>query len=132
MLRNILAGVLGIAIAIVIVFLVTELNLVRYPLPEGLDTGDAAALRDHIATLPIGAFLTLIAGWAVATFVGAVVARRVGTAKAWVYPAVVGGFVFVATVANLIAIPHPHWFMAVSLIAILGSAWLAWFVAQTD
>lgn len=129
MLKDILAGIVGIAIAVAIVFLSDELGHMLYPLPDGLDPGDADALRPYIATLPIGAFLVVLGGWVVATFVGAVVAAQIGSAKAWVYPAIVGGFVFAGTAATLIAIPHPMWFSVVSLLAILASAWLAWVVA---
>ncbi|MGI9199560.1 MAG: hypothetical protein ACR2QL_00775 [Woeseiaceae bacterium] len=132
MLRNISAGIAGIVIAIAIVFLADMLSHTMYPMPAGLDTSDIAALGDYIASMPLGAYLMIIAGWVVATFVGAIVAGKIGTAKAWIYPTIVGGFVFAATTANLIAIPHPHWFTAVSLTAILISAWLAWFVAKSD
>ena len=129
MLRDILAGIVGVVIAILIVFLAEELIHMMYPMPASLDPGNTADLRDYIATQPLGAFLMLMGGWVVATFVGAVVADRVGTAKVWIYPTLVGGFMFAATTANLILIPHPHWFTAVSLTAILVSAWLAWWVA---
>jgi hypothetical protein len=130
MLRDILACIVGVVIAVLIVFLADELTHMMYPMPAGLDASDTEDLRDYIATLPLGAFLMLMGGWVVATFVGAVVADRIGTAKAWIYPTAVGGFVFAATTANLILIPHPHWFTAVSLAAILVSAWLAWAVAR--
>ncbi len=129
MLRDIFAGIAGVVIAVLIVFLAKELSQMMYPLPASLDPGDTEDLRDYIATQPLGAFLIVMGGWVVATFVGSVVAERIGTAKAWIYPTVVGGFMFTATTANLIAIPHPHWFTAVSLAAILVSAWLAWRVA---
>ena len=129
MLRDILAGVAGVASAIAIVFLSEELSYMLYPMPASVDPGDTESLRAYIETLPLGAFLMLVGGWSIATFVGAVVADRIGTAKAWIYPTVVGGFMFAATTANLILIPHPHWFTAVSLVAILASAWLAWRVA---
>lgn len=129
MLRDILAGILGVAIAVLIVFLADELSHMLYPMPAGLDPQDVAALRPYIASMPIGAFLTIMGGWTLATFVGSVVAGRIGTAKAWIYPTIVGGFIFAATTATLIAIPHPHWFTATSLVAILVSAWLAWRVA---
>lgn len=132
MLRDILAGVTGIIIAVAIVFLADQLSHSLYPMPAGLDTSNIEALRDYIETLPIGALLMVMGGWVVATFVGAIVADKIGTAKAWVYPTLVGGFVFSASTANLIAIPHPHWFTAVALVAILLSAWLAWRVARSD
>jgi len=129
MLRDILAGITGVVVAVAIVFLSERLSHTLYPMPVTVDPSDTESLRDYITTLPLGAFLMLMGGWAVATFVGAVVADRIGTAKLWIYPTVVGGFMFAATTANLILIPHPHWFTAVSLVAILISAWLAWRVA---
>lgn len=130
MLRNILAGITGIVIAVAIVFLADELSHMMYPMPDDLDGSNLQDLKNYIESLPTGAFLTVMGGWVVATFVGAIVADRIGTAKTWVFPTVVGAFVFCATTANLIAIPHPHWFTAVSLSAILVSAWLAWLVAK--
>ena len=129
MLRDIFAGIAGVVIAVLIVFLADELSHMVYPIPAALDPADTEDLRAYIATLPVAAFLMVMGGWVVATFVGSVVADRIGTAKAWIYPTVVGGFMFTATTANLIAIPHPHWFTAVSLTAILVSTWLAWRVA---
>ena len=130
MLRDILACVAGVAIAFLIVFLADELSHMMYPPPPGLDFSDPEALRLYVATLPIGALLSVMGGWVVATFVGSVVAGRIGTAKAWIFPSVVGGLMFAATLANLIAIPHPLWFAIVSLLAILASAWLAWLAAS--
>jgi len=132
MLRDILAGIAGVVIAVLIVFLADQLSHMIYPLPAGLDPSDTEDLRAYIATLPLAAFLMVMSGWVVATFVGAVVADRIGTAKAWIYPTIVGGFMFAATTADLILIPHPHWFTAVSLAAILFSAWLAWIVARAQ
>jgi hypothetical protein len=129
MLRDILAGIAGVVIAALIVFLADELSHMMYPMPASLDPSNTEDLRDYIATLPLGAFLMVMGGWVVATFVGSVVADRIGTAKVWIYPTIVGGFMFAATTANLILIPHPHWFTAISLAAILLSAWLAWRVA---
>jgi hypothetical protein len=131
MLRDILGGVAGVAIAVAIVFLADVLSHMLYPFPADLDASDPAGTRAYIATLPIGAFLMIMGGWVLGTFVGAVVAARIGTAKAWVYPTIVGLLMFAATTATLIAIPHPHWFSIVSLLAILASAWLAWLVART-
>lgn len=129
MLRDILAGIAGVAIAVAIVFLGDELSHMLYPFPADVDPNDADALRTYIATVPIAGFLIVMGGWVLGTFVGAVVAGRIGTTKAWVYPTIVGGLVFAATTATLIAIPHPLWFSILGLLAILASARLAWKVA---
>lgn len=130
MLRDVFAGIVGIGIAIAVIFLSDQLGHMLYPVPANLDTGNLEELGQHIATLPVAAFLMVIAGRCIAAFVGAVVADRIGNAQSWVYPTIVGGFVFAATTAVLIAIPHPHWFSAVLLTSILASTWLAWWVSR--
>ena len=130
MFRDILAAIVGVAIAVAIVFLSDQLSSMLYPIPAELDSRDLQALGEHIAALPLTAYLLVIAGRVIATFVGAVVACRIGYAQAWVHPTIVGGLVFAATTAVVIAIPHPHWFTAVLLTSILASAWLAWRVAK--
>jgi len=130
MLRDLLAGVIGIAVAIAIVLLAEELNHVIYPPPAGLDLDDPESMRMAVAQLPLGAFLMLIGGWVLATFVGAVLAGRIGTAKAWIYPAIVGIVMLAGTASILILIPHPLWFSIASPLAILASVWLAWLVAR--
>jgi hypothetical protein len=130
MLRDILAGVAGIAVAVAIVMLAEELNHVVYPPPPGLDLNDPESMRAAVAQLPFAALLMLMGGWVLATFVGAVLADRIGTAKAWIYPTIVGLVMFAGTAANLILIPHPLWFSILALLAILLSAWLAWKVTS--
>jgi hypothetical protein len=41
-----------------------------------------------------------------------------------IYAIVVGGLMFVATVANLIMIPHPVWFSVLGVAGIGAAAWL--------
>lgn len=130
MLRDILAAVTGVAVAIAVVLLAEELNHYIYPPPPGLDLNDPESMRSVVAQLPLGAFVLLLVGWALATLVGAVVAGRIGTAKAWTYPTVVGVVMLAGVASNLILIPHPLWFSIVSPLAILASAWLAWIVAR--
>ena len=123
MLRDILACIVGVVIAVLIVFLADELTHMMYPMPAGLDASDTEDLRDYIATLPLGAFLMLMGGWVVATFVGAVVADRIGTAKAWIYPTAVGGFatVIVTVVTGEASPPSQAVYVNVSFPAKAGS-----------
>lgn len=126
MVRDILAGVIGIAVAILIVFLAHQLNVMLFPPPIGLDLNDPDALQPYVATLPISAFVLVLVGPMVGTFIGATIACRIGTAKPMLYPAIIATLFLAFTVSNLIAIPHPLWFAIAAIITIALSAWLAW------
>ncbi len=122
--RNIAAAIAGIAIAIGLVWAIESFGHSIYPPPEGLDFADADAMRAYTSSLPIGALLFVAAAWFVGTLAGTYAACRIGTASPLVFVLIVGGLMLVATTINLLMIPHPHWFSALGIIAIMVGAWL--------
>ena len=130
MIRNAASIVGGIVIAFVTVKLVGMLNHTIYPPPPGLDFSDPEAIRPYLDTLPIGAFLLIMASSVVAAFVGTLVACFVGSIQPRNCAIIVGGMVFAATVANFIAIPHPLWLAVATLLGVIVSAWLAMQLAE--
>jgi hypothetical protein len=128
--RNVAAIIGGIAVAFVTVMLVDMLNHSIYPPPEGLDFSNPDAIRPYLDTLPIGAFLLIMASSVVAAFVGTLVASYVGTIQPRNCAIIVGGMVFAATIANFIAIPHPLWLAIATLAGVVISAWAAMRIAS--
>jgi len=122
--RNIGAGIAGVVIAFVLVALVEMVGHAFYPPPEGLDFADADAMRAYIDTVPLGALLFVAGAWFIGTVGGTCAACAIGTAKPLIFAGVVGGLVLVATIANLIMIPHPLWFSVLGIVGILVGAWL--------
>ena len=129
MFRNIAAIVAGVVTAFVTIMLVDKIGHMIYPPPEGLDFSDPDAIRPYLATLPVGAFVFILASSVIAAFVGTLIACYVGTANPTLFGAVVGGIVLAATIANFIAIPHPLWLALATLIGIVVSTLLAIRVA---
>ena len=130
MVRNVAAAITGIVTAFVLIMLIEKLGHSIYPPPPDIDFSDPEAMRPYIATLPFLALLFPMIAWVVATFAGTALACKIGTANPLAFAAVVGGLVLAGTIANLIVIPHPVWFSAVSLAAIAASAWIAVRVAS--
>lgn len=122
--RNILAGVAGVIVAIAIVWFVEAIGHNIYPPPPDLHFADKDAMRDYVATLPFGAFLSIGIAWFLGALGGTLVACRIGKAKAMIYALVVGGFVLVASAANLVMIPHPIGFTIPAIAGIVVAAWL--------
>lgn len=122
--KNIAAGVAGVVIAGILVWLVEMLGHSIYPPPPGLDFADAEAMRTYVATLPVGAFLFVGGAWFIATLCGTFVACKIGTAKPLTFAVVVGGLMLIATAANLVMIPHPVWFSILGVAGIVIAAWL--------
>ena len=131
MIRNAAAIIAGIVIAFLAVMLIDALNHMVYPPPAGLDFSDPAAIEPYLATLPIGAYLFILASSVVAAFIGTLAACHIGTIRPLNCAVIVGGIVFAATVANFIAIPHPLWLSIATLIGIVVSSWFAMRLAPS-
>ncbi len=122
--RNIVAGVVGVTVASVLVWVVQKIGHTVYPPPTDLNLADAEALKDYVASLPVGALLFVAAAWFVGATAGTCAACAIGTAKPMYLAVVVGGFVFIAASANLVMIPHPIWFSVLGLVGVLVGAGL--------
>lgn len=131
MLRDVIAAIVGIAVAVLTVMLFDWISHSVYPLPAELDLNDTAAMSAHIASAPLGALLFVLAGFVVATFDGTFIACWIGGAKPFIYALVVGVLMLVATVSNLIMIPHPLWFSVAAVLGIIIAAWSASLVAPS-
>ena len=130
MIRNVLAGMLGIALAIGIIALNEKLGHKFFPPPAGIDFSDPDIVRPYLASLPAWALLQVMAGWVIGVFTGIMAATTIGRASPRIYAWVIGGLILAATISNLIIIPHPMWFNVTSLGAIALSAWFAKSIAE--
>jgi len=124
MLRKVGAGIAGIVVAVVLVFIFESIGHTIWPAPDDLDTGDADVMRAYVETLPLGAMLTVAIAWFAGALGGTFAACRLGTARPLVYALLVGGFMTSGAIFNLTIIPHPIWFSALGLVGIFVGTWL--------
>ena len=122
--RNIVAGVVGVIVAFVLVWVVQKIGHTVYPPPTNLNFADAEALQDYVASLPVGALLFVAAAWFVGATAGTCAACAIGTARPMYVAVLVGGLVFIAASVNLVMIPPPMWFSVLGLVGILVGAGL--------
>jgi hypothetical protein len=115
----------GVVAAVVVVGLMDALAGSLYALPPGTDPSDPESFRQAVATLPVQAFLLLLAGWILAGGIGSYIAARLATHARATHGLIVAFFVLVATVGNLATIPHPVWMWPGSIILIPAAGWVA-------
>lgn len=119
--RKIIAVVLGVVVAFVLIIAIESLGHSVYPLPDNMDISDPEAMQAYVMSAPIGAILLVLAAWLVATLVGGLLACFIARETPLVYAAIVGGLVLLGTIINLMSIPHPLWFSATSVVAIIAT-----------
>lgn len=127
MLRNVLAVGLGAVAAIVVVTASDALVASRWPLPAGADSNDPAQLRVAMAALPVAAFLVMLVGWLLAVSVGALVATRLSADGRKRHGLIITILFLLATIVNLVSIPHPVW---LSVIAVVLIPLVGWWVSN--
>jgi hypothetical protein len=119
MLRRIGAVLAGLVVAWLGVFSSEAIVHKLYPPPPGTNMNDFNQVKQFVATLPIAALVTVLAGWLIGTLAGTFVSARLGRSAVPGY--VTGGILLAAGVANAIIIPQPVWFSAVSFVIYIGA-----------
>jgi hypothetical protein len=123
-LRKVGAVVVGLILAFVLVQAAEFGVHLRYPPPAGTNMRDMKAVKAFVATLPIPAFILVLAGWLVGTLAGTFVAARIGRNAVPAY--VLGAILLAGGMVNSIIIPQPVWFSAVSFIIYITMPILGW------
>jgi hypothetical protein len=121
MARTIGAILLGAIVAFLLIAAVHAVSAQVYPVPEGL-MQDKEGMARHIASLPIGAFLFVLAAYLIGTVGGVATAVRVGRAKFPGYA--VGALLICGSLANLLMFPHPVWFAVANLAIVIAATYL--------
>lgn len=129
MIRKILAVIAGAALAVALIAAFDRISHWAYPVPENLDWDNASVVADYIASLPVGAFLFVLAGWGLGALCGGVLAALIAREKPVLFATIIGALVILGTVATLLSFPHPLWFSVTAIVVIAVMTYLAGKIA---
>ncbi len=131
MLMKALSVLAGMVVAFALIAIVQSIGHAVYPPPADLNIRDTEAFAEYTRSLPFTAILFVLASYLAGAFAGSFVAGWIAGGPSLVYPAIIGGILLAATVANLVAIPHPLWFGILAVIGIPATAFLGGRLAPT-
>lgn len=123
--RNTLAAMAGAITGIVLISLIQLLSARLYPLPEGINPADKAAMGEFMRTLPAGAFLLVLLSYLLGIFGGTLVAGKLSLSHGRRQAVMVAVLFALASLMNLLSFPHPAWFWAANFAVVFLGAWLA-------
>ena len=118
MLRRIGAVVLGLIAAWLPIALVEAFTHHLYPPPPGLNMHARTDVFRYVGTLPTPAFILVLGGWLVGTFLGTWLAAKIARSAIPAY--ILGAILLAAGIFNSIAIPQPLWFSIASFAIYIG------------
>lgn len=117
--ESVLAVLAGAVVAMVLISAFEAIGGVLFPPPPGLDLADHEGMRQHIASLPVGAFLQALGGWALGAGCGA---RLAGRARL-MHGLIVGALFLLASVLTMLMLPHPVWMWVGAVVALTGCSY---------
>ena len=130
MAKRILSIVAALLVAFIIITGFEELGPILFKTPV-IDSRDPKTISDMMQHMPLAAFLWLLLGYALAAFLGGLVATYI-SGRDNILPAImIGVFLIVGSIMNFIQIPgHPIWFIVVNILLYLPCAWLGYLLAK--
>lgn len=119
--RNVGAVILGMIVGSMANMAIVMLNFQLFPMPEGMDQNDPAAMAEYISGLPTAAFLLAIVAHMAQAGLGGWVAARVGASRPLMLALIVATLTLVGGVANMLMIGGPTWmWVEVPLYLVVG------------
>lgn len=109
MLRNVAAVVVGLIVGMAVNMGLITVSWALFPMPEGMDMNVPEQMNAYVSTLPITAFLIIVAAHLGQAFVGGWVAARLGKSYPLVLAMIIGVLSLLGGVANMMMIEHPAW-----------------------
>lgn len=121
--KQVLGAVLGIAVAIGVVFVVELIGHELLPRPQGYDPMTPDGAERYLRESPLVAKLALVLGWFAGALAGGWLAVRIG-GRGWL-AWIVAGFIVAGAIANMVMIAHPAWMQVAGVALPLLAGWLA-------
>jgi len=119
--RDIISVVLGLTIAIIIFLIVETINASLHPLPTNFDYKDSIAVKAFYENQPLSMWVLVLAGWIIGSLLCGLLIKIISKNENRKMPLIAGIILTLSAVANFFSLPHPIWFIVVSLIVFIPS-----------
>jgi hypothetical protein len=97
-----------------------------------VDMKDPKTISNMMTSMPVAAFIWILLGYAFSSFVGGLIATVISGRQKMNAALIVGAFLMVGGIMNLIMIPfHPMWFMIADVCIYIPCSWLGYMVVRS-
>jgi hypothetical protein len=128
MLKRILSIVAAIATAAITFFIFESFTHKLFPLPAGTDVNNIESINAAMKHAPFGAFAILLLGYAVGSFLGGIVLRKLLPQYDRIKPAIVGVVLTITGALNFFSFYHPIWVIIIGLLLFLPCVFLGYHI----
>jgi hypothetical protein len=120
--RKILAVVVAWIVAVAIMMIVEMGNSIVFAPPSDAVMKDPAAMREYMANGPMTAYVIVLVGYILASFVGGFIVTKMSRRESpgITLPIVIGGLLEVGMIVNILILPgQPMWFVILGLLVFI-------------
>lgn len=126
--RNILSVVVGLITAIITFLVAENINAALHPVPTNLDFKNISAVKIFYENQPLSLWLLVLAGWTIGSFLCGFLIKWISKNEKKSLPLLAGGILTLSAIVNFFSLPHPTWFIVVSLFVFIpatlfGHSW---------
>lgn len=114
MVRNILAGILGLIVAWIVITVMQLIGYYIWPV-DVVDYNDAASFGRIIATMTAAQFIFLLVGYAVGSLCAGLAIGKIAENKGVLIPLIIGSLFTAVWIWLNVLYPHPTWVIVVGL-----------------
>jgi|SRR5262245_9117082 len=122
--RSIVSVVLGFLAGAIVVGLLEAAGHLMYPPPPDINLHNPEQLKAIIEKLPVGALIMVLVAWAGGSFAAGLIAALVAKNRKPTHALIVGCLQMLAGGITMLMIPHPTWFIVMSFLIVVPSAWI--------
>jgi hypothetical protein len=119
-----MAGVAGVGSAFLVVAAIELVAHAIYAPSVMPDVSTPEAMAAYVDSMPLGAFLLVLAAYVAGAVVGGIVGIVIARRHAMLFAFLGGGVILLASILNFVMVPHPTWFVFATLVDIPLVAWL--------
>lgn len=117
--RNIISVVVGLFSAIIIFVIAETINSALHPAPQNLDYNDSIAVKTFYENQPLTLWFLVLVGWIIGSVLCGVLIKLISKNDNEKLPIIAGIILTLSAIANFFSLPHPTWFIIISLFAFL-------------
>lgn len=117
--RNIISVVVGLFSAIIIFVIAETINSALHPVPQNLDYDDSIAVKTFYENQPLTLWLLVLVGWIIGSVLCGVLIKLISKNDNEKLPIIAGIILTLSAITNFFSLPHPTWFIIISLFAFL-------------
>jgi len=117
--RNIISVVVGLFSAIIIFVIAETINSALHPAPQNLDYNDSIAVKTFYENQPLTLWFLVLVGWIIGSVLCGFLIKLISKNNNEKLPIIAGVILTLSAIANFFSLPHPTWFIIISLFAFL-------------